>query len=436
MLGIQIDQRKILLQGFLRMNIKELKRMWQFLIELYDRLPDRIHIVAEPSIKILKILLLFVSELRVRTFLVRFEFPGEEQPLTVLFVGKEKQLEFLKRFAGSSTCTIARDASLLFWKIKSYLKKTDKKSYMAVIYLNKILYSLIRPEGYLRMPDAVKSQLLLNGTFGEIIKKFREGAARKCGNVSRAGCTCEISRDMRALEHFYYEMYIPYMKNRFKELAVIDSYYKMRRLFRTGFLLIVRKEGQYLSGVVCRIKQDTFVFELVGIEQGNVQLLNEGALDALYYFSIREALNNRCRMIDFGNSNPFLNDGLVLYKRKWGTVLMPNPKQVREAGVKIHGIRNGGDRFILDHYPIFFQKRGMAGLVVKDSAEPMNLKEMRQIENTYFTPGLNNLVVVSSGGFEQNSERNVVQDFSDRIKLIKLSQSKMDTKTILSELGI
>lgn len=249
-----------------------------------------------------------------------------------------------------------------------------------------------------------------------------------------AGYTCEVSHDVKALEHFYNEMYVPYMKNRFKELAVIDSYHKVGRLFRTGFLLIVRKGEQYLSGVVCRIKQDTFIFELIGIEHGSFHLVREGALDALYYYSILEALKRRCRIIDFGNSRPFLNDGLVLYKRKWGTVLMPNLKQVREVGVKIHGIKDGGCRFIRNHYPIFFDKKGLAGLIVKDSTDPLSLKELRHIENAYFTSGLDKFLVVSHSGFEQNIEKNLLQDFSDTVKLISLAHNELDTKNILSEL--
>jgi hypothetical protein len=406
----------------------------QFLIELYDRLPDRIHFVTEPFIEILKTMFLLVYELKVETFIVRFEFCAEGCPLTVLFIGKEKQLEFLKKIMGTSICTISRDAGLFFWNINSYLKKKDMKTDMTVIRLNNILYSFIHTEGYLRMPDSVKSLLHLNGSFEEIIKKLHESAARKCRNISRAGYTVEISQDVTALEHFYHEMYVPYMNNRFKALAVIDGYYKVRRLFRTGFLLIVRKEDRYLSGVVCRIKQGTFIFELIGIEHGSFQLVREGALDALYYYSILEALKRRCRIIDFGNSNPFLNDGLVLYKRKWGTMLMPNLKQIRGLGVKIHGIKDGGYGFIRNHYPIFFDRKGLTGLILKDNIEPLTLKELRHMENAYSTPGLDNLAVVSRGGFEQNIEKNLLQDFSDRIKLINPAHNELDTKNILSGL--
>jgi hypothetical protein len=408
--------------------------IWQFLIEIYDRLPERFHVVTEPFIKILKTLFLLFPEFKVGTFLVRFEFCAEGHPLTVLFIGKEKQLDFLKRFTGSGICTISRDSGLFFWKIDSYLKKTDTKADMTVIRLNKILYSFVNPEGFLCMPDAVQSRLYLNGSFEAVIKKFHESAARKCRNVSRAGYTVEISRDVATLKHFYHEMYAPYLKNRFKELAVIDSYYKVSRIFRTGFLLIVRKGNRYLSGVVCRIKQDTFIFELIGIERGSFQCVKEGALDALYYYSILEALKRRCRIIDFGNSNPFLNDGLLLYKRKWGTVLMPDLKQVRELGVKIHGKKNGSCDFIRDHYPIFFYKKRLAGLIVKDDTKPLSLREMKHIENAYSTPGLSNLAVVSHCGFERNIEKNLLQDFSDRVKLINLAHNESDTKNILSKL--
>ena len=54
---------------------------------------------------------------------------------------------------------------------------------------------------------------------------------------------------------------------------------------------------------------------------------------------------------------------------------------------------------------------------------------MKQIENIYLTPGVNNLLIVSSG-FDKVVESQSLNDWSDRIKLVQLPPQEWDTENI------
>jgi hypothetical protein len=335
---------------------------------------------------------------------------------------------------GTDDCEVRKSTRLFFWEIREHIKRRDLEKDVVIINVNKVLFRHLRAEGYLRIPDCVKSVLMLPGTFEEVKGNLRGSALRKVRQVSAKEYTCAVLHEEPALQHFYHEMYVPYLRKRFGGLADIDSYYKARRIFRTGFLVAVRKGNDYLSGAICRIREDAFIFELVGIEKGDLPLLREGALDALYYYCILLAIEKKCAMINFGLSRPFLNDGLVIYKRKWGTVLTRNRKQYREIGIRFNGSRRSGYHYLLRNYPVFLDNKSLCALVTADGAEPVDMSDMRYMINMYCHPGLERLVLLSPRGFDEEVEKHYVNNSGERVKLVTMAPEDWDAEKFLARL--
>ena len=416
----------------LKHNLKDfLDLSNEVIIELYDRLPGGILFITEPLIKSFKTVLSFLSDLRVNALFLHFEFQERNDPLKILFIGKKNQIKFLRGLIGIDNCTLYKKSCLFFWQINHYLKNPNLKTDLIIINVNKILFFYLRHAGFLRIPDGVKSVLNLCGSFEDIKKKFHQNVSRANRKIMKSNYAYKVFHDESALQYFYYEMYTPYIKRRFNELTVIKSYYKAKRLLKTGFLLIILKEDYYVSGAICRIRKDQFTLELLGIEKGSLQLLRECALDALYYFSIVVALEKNCRTIDFGNSRPFLNDGLVRYKRRWGSTLIHNQKQCREIGIRVNGSNTSGYHFLLNNYPVFFEKKGLSGLILSDKTDPIDFKYMKHLENAYYTPGLNRLVIVSSSGFDKKTKEHYRSYSTDRVKLVNMDSKDFDINKIL-----
>lgn len=395
--------------------------MKEFLVELYDRLPKSILFFTEPVIKGLKTVIYFLSEMRVPVYTIKTSCNHNGSPITILFIGKKEQHNSIRGFIGSRQCAFDRNTSLYFWEIKHYLNRKRIDADLTMINVNRILYYFVRPKGYLLIPDSVRSILYLDGPLNVIENKYSSNALRKSRAIKRSQYICKVHKNEEELKHFYNEMYIPYIRGRYGERAVIESYEKARRLMRTGFLLEVQRDDRIISGVICRIRNGMFVFELVGVKSGSPQLLKEGALDALYHYSVRLALEKKCKMIDFGISRPFLNDGLVGYKRKWGTRLIQNKKQCRVIALKIVNPNENGYRFFVNNYPVFFNNGGLAGLVAIDTEDPIDLKYYKHIQKAYFNDGLSYMYVLSPQGFSKDVDEHQRHNSSGTIELMSVS---------------
>jgi len=144
------------------------------------------------------------------------------------------------------------------------------------------------------------------------------------------------------------------------------------------------------------------IFELVGVDKGDFDHLHQGALDALYFYCISYAIEKGCEAINFGNSNPFLTDGLLRYKKKWGSKLLPNNKQHRNVLVRKPGHCRRFPSFFLDHFPIVLKDEKLFGIIIERDDERMDLKLFKHMIKAYFSPGIEKLVIFSMKGFSQS----------------------------------
>jgi hypothetical protein len=383
------------------MQTNHIIRLKEFLLGIYDRLPWRILTITEPIIYLLKSIISFLLDIRVDALIFYCQLNPVKEPLFILYIGKKGQKEFVMDFSGATVLSSLPLGHLFFWQILRFLEQTKITRDLTIVHINLVFYRLSGLKGFLNTPDHVKSILYFSNVFQGIKKQFRGNALRKIQKVYDLKYTWSVFFDRAALDHFYFEMYRPYITKRFGERAIIDSYQKVKRLIETGFLVVVQKEDQRMAAAICRVRNNTLVFELVGVEKGKLEYLNEGAFDALYYYCILIAHEKKCSSIDFGKSRPFLDGGLIRYKNLWGSTLVPNKKQYKILGVRIHDPNKTMGKGLLEQYLIFFDKGGLSSLLFLADQAPIHLKYMEQLKKRYHTPGIMHLYAWAPKGFDQ-----------------------------------
>ncbi|KQC03481.1 MAG: hypothetical protein APR53_05135 [Methanoculleus sp. SDB] len=191
---------------------------------------------------------------------------------------------------------------IYIWNVPAFVRNRRN-----IIVDMDMFFSFLFPDAVFTFPW-IQQVLDLNIPINTIMKHIRE---RK--KISQYGC--EISQDPQDLRFYYETMYIPFIRERFAEQAVILEIERIRFLLPEAEVLFVTESGQRIGGAIG--VQEGDIYRWLSTAITDEQYRKKGALSAAYYFGILRAKETGARSIDLGLSRPFLSDGVALHKRKW-----------------------------------------------------------------------------------------------------------------------
>lgn len=139
-------------------------------------------------------------------------------------------------------------------------------------------------------------------------------------NIRRQGFTSRLTRDPGEIERFYHTMYLPYVRQRHGERGFIATLAELERESGHGVeLLLIGHGGREVAGAILGTHDAQRLDALeLGVLGGDRDLVRKGALAAIYYFALQLAAQRGHTRLFLGGSRPFLTDGALRYKSKWG----------------------------------------------------------------------------------------------------------------------
>ena len=124
---------------------------------------------------------------------------------------------------------------------------------------------------------------------------------------------------------FYETMVEPQARARHGSRVWLPSQAFRKRIAQRGTLHLVMEDGVRVAGACTIAHGDMLWLPLIGVRQGDPDLLQRGASVAALALPLEWARKQNYRRFDLGRTGPFVNDGLQQYKRKWGFVPVPDP---------------------------------------------------------------------------------------------------------------
>lgn len=328
--------------------------------------------------------------------------PYSGRPWTILMAGAQHAVDNISHryFA----CPPQREAvgSLPLWQLPSTLQRLGVSADLTIARVDRLSARLFSRTNYLRIPESVGAWLAIPDDLNKLTRANRsvKGDMRR---IRRERLTAEVSRAEPDCEIFYHTMYVPYMRRRHGELAVIRSLPQMRRAFRRGGILWVLREGQRIAGDLFHQRDGVLYRVGVGTAGGDPSLLGKGALAAVYFFSLQYAHNQGWTCIDLGGSPPALNDGLLRYKRKWGARLTAQPLTHYDYLMRWE---RPSEQVVdyLAHRALIFRRHGQLAAVTALEPESVATPALaQQIHRSLAIPGLQRIFVISSNWKAGNS---------------------------------
>jgi hypothetical protein len=187
------------------------------------------------------------------------------------------------------------------------------------------------------------------------------------------------------LREFYSSMLVPTVTKRHGVHAHIADYSRLREVFERGWLIGFYDGDQWLAGHLLEPE------ELKGVRSANIawrhgdeEILRRHVVQACQYAVVEWASAQGFRFFNMGSCNPFVNDGVLVYKLRYN-VELKLPQIVNVEG-RLEGARgyvaakynlaSGAARAILRHAPVIEKRTDGPGVISWGSAVPSTFQHV------------------------------------------------------------
>ena len=186
----------------------------------------------------------------------------------------------------------------------------------------------------------------------------------------------EVLSDDAAFDEFYHTMLVPTTRTRHEERANISSLEALRTVFHQGYLLAAYQGSEWVGANLMVPHTDKVLnWANVGWRGGSEQLMKDRLVSALMYEMIVRGKSEGYDTLDLGSCSPFVNDGPLSYKLKWGAYMALPQLEYEED--QLQGLNScfsanfnlisEGARSMLKHSPILDKHDGRLRAVGWDS---------------------------------------------------------------------
>ena len=240
-------------------------------------------------------------------------------PMRILYLGEGKSLDYIKTifFQNSSNDSIETRYSLL-QVLCGIRPKIDGYDLRVCEFTPRIM-KLIRSSNSFKTPDWIEQDILLDGSWEDVVARFRKNTrTTDLRKVRKYNFAHDVVTDEKSMEYFYDNLYLPYLTQRFGDAFDIIDRDWLISVGEDGGLLRILDGDKVIAGVVIHYGEGYLDWIWTGALTGESSEQENGAFSSLYYHSIKHAHDKGFPTIKLNNCRAFLNDGLYRYKRKWG----------------------------------------------------------------------------------------------------------------------
>jgi len=291
-----------------------------------------------------------------RLYLPVYQYESEK--IRILYAGYSNvKREYFRRMLMPGQQKIRYLGRKWFWLIPRLFKSYEAD--LVISEISSITSDYFGMSGGFLLPEWTPMKININRPLSEICY----GRVSDFNNVKRLirkyKLTYEISVDVETLETFIRTLYFPYIKKRYGEGAIIVDLKKIWKSFSNPFLLLVKENGVLSSGVLCRIKGDSFYMVALGLTDGNDIFRVHGGIGALYYFCLLEGQKMGLKYLDVGGSHPFFTDRLTRYKLGLGAEFVASQVSWGQSNwLGINGSSQAANDFVRNNPFLKLDKNG------------------------------------------------------------------------------
>jgi len=348
-------------------------------------------------------------------------------PSSVLTVGGNRIVGYIPHRFFDGDTRVENLGKVSLWKLPSLLEQLQPQVDLTALVLDRWSVRWLPKQPYLTSPTWVASWMPITNEFEERkLSKLNRSMSRDMAYVRNNRFTYEVSRNMRDLNLFYDRYYHPYITRRHDTLSGFMNRYEAMLFLRQGHLVWLKRDGVRVAGALIVNEGKLMKLVILGIADGDTNLLRGGTISALYYYAIQHGKKNGQTAVFYGGSRPSLHDGVFRFKRKWGAVLCEHPGINYE--MLLHWSRMDGvvANFLSHTSIIYYDNGNLSALWVYPGNLPLTADALMSEYNHIHIPGLHGMSIL----LPDNLPAGV--NLSGNIRLINYKSQPISTLNLFS----
>jgi hypothetical protein len=252
---------------------------------------------------------------------------------------------------------------------------------------NKILKSLLRLNLF-EVPFFVDQTIDLSIGRNAVIKGYRKNRkSLELRKIKKFSYSYEVKEKITDLKNIYEKMYVPLMSKRHKSKP--EKFLDFKKYFKDGCLLVFCNE--VAVGFASLLKErDGLVVRRMGVLDASQELYSKGVMTAVHYFLIEHALDSKFHFLSLGYSVPFLDDGVLIYKNKWGAKLSYDSK-VSTSYFGVGKISKQMSEIFYGKPLIYVNKNKLGALIFGGKRDKFNVNGVDKMIDTSYFQGIDSL---------------------------------------------
>jgi hypothetical protein len=348
---------------------------------------------------------------------------GEEisshQELSIIYAGTEINRNYFAKLAYDNSFSETYLGKVWIWGIPNAVREKGHACSLLVIAVHKLLWRFFARRAYFSIPFWVSSSA--NIAFASSLLTKSKSVRNDIRKIRNGKLSLEVTRDHSQFDNFYYNMYRPYIDAAHGDRAIIVEYDYMKKEFKNSELLLIKKEGEYIAGTLLvyrKRRSYPAYFGVFGVKDGNFDYVQDGAIAAIFVFSIRLFREKGYEGLGLGLSRPFLKDGVLRYKKKWGGRQISCSPQV-DGAYYVEPLTDtpGLKAFLINNPFIFIDKRKINGAIFVNSDHSVSQESLEKIYRHYYFNGMSKLFIYQFGENSYRTQKILPLQYSDRIRL-------------------
>ena len=362
-----------------------------------------------------------VWRLRLNVWIIKGEEKTTKQEIKLLYMGSDLSKHYLEDLIFSNIIEEKYIGKRWIWTTLRMARSNCADYSLLIAETGDYLAKIFKRKREYFVPCWIVAEIDLNSDSSDPAQMDKnKNLKADIHRIKKHELDYELTKSQAQFNKFYHDMYKPFAVKRYGKKAIVEKYYDLRISFKKGELILVKMGGIPVAGTLIKYEKNQAFLHVLGVKDGDSDYLRFGAISALYYYSIRYLKGRGFTRLNMGATRPFLMDGVLLYKKKWGLKIIgtTGPGFLMKLLSETAAVRG----FLSNNPFIYKDSKHIYGAVF---LLPEQVDDKRSVEKTfhdYYIDGMSKLLIYVFDSADSIAQMDMPNKLEDKITILRAGE--------------